>query len=40
MKHALKGTAFDAVDDMFLKLYYMYEKSSKIVDSLRISFLT
>ena len=29
MKDALKSTAFDAVDDMLLKLYYLYEKSPK-----------
>ena len=29
VKDALKGTAFDAIDDMLLKLYYLYEKSPK-----------
>lgn len=29
VKDALKGTAFDAVDNMLLKLYYMYEKAPK-----------
>ena len=29
VKDALVGTAFDAVDDMLLKLYYLYEKSPK-----------
>lgn len=29
VKDALKGTAFDAVDDMLLKLYYLYEKAAK-----------
>ncbi len=29
VKNALKGTAFDAIDDMLLKLYYLYEKSPK-----------
>ena len=29
VKDALKGTAFDANDDMLLKLYYLYEKSPK-----------
>lgn len=29
VKGALKGTAFDAIDDMLLKLYYLYEKSPK-----------
>ena len=29
VKDALKGMAFDAVDDMLLKLYYLYEKSPK-----------
>ena len=26
---ALKATAFDTVDDLLLKLYYLYEKSPK-----------
>ena len=26
VKDALKSTAFDAVDDMLLKLYYLYEQ--------------
>ena len=26
---ALKGTAFDAINDMLFKLYYLYEKSLK-----------
>lgn len=29
VKDALKGTAFDAVDDMLLKLYSLYEKAPK-----------
>jgi hypothetical protein len=29
VKDALKGTVFDAIDDMLLKLYYLYEKSLK-----------
>ena len=29
VKDALKGTAFAAIDDMLLKLYYLYEKSPK-----------
>ena len=29
MKDVLKGTTFDAVHDMLLKLYYIYEKSPK-----------
>ena len=29
VKDALKGTAFDAIDDMLLKLYYLYENSPK-----------
>ena len=29
VKDALVGTAFDAVDDMLLKFYYLYEKSPK-----------
>ena len=29
VKDALKGTAFGAIDDMLLKLYYLYEKSPK-----------
>ena len=29
IKDALKGTAFDAVDEMLLRLYYVYEKSPK-----------
>ena len=29
VKDALKGTAFDDIDDMLLKLYYLYEKSPK-----------
>lgn len=37
---AVKGTAFDNVDDMLLKLHYLHDKSPKNVDSLRISFLT
>ena len=40
VKDALKGTAFDAVDDMLLKLYYLYKKSPKNVESLRKSSLT
>ena len=40
VKDALKGTVFDAVDDMLLKLYYLYKKSPKNVESLRKSSLT
>ena len=29
LKDALKNTAFDQIDDMLLKLYYLYEKSPK-----------
>ena len=29
IKDALKGTLFDDVDDMILRLYYLYEKSPK-----------
>ena len=29
VKDALKGTAFDAIDEFLLRLYYLYEKSSK-----------
>lgn len=29
VKDALKGTAFDAIDDFLLRLYYLYEKSMK-----------
>ena len=29
IKDALKGTLFDAVDDMLLRIYYIYEKSPK-----------
>ena len=29
VKDALKGTAFDLIDDMLLRLYYIYEKSPK-----------
>ena len=29
VRDALKSTAFDAVDDLLLKLYYVYEKSPK-----------
>ena len=29
VKDALKGTTFDVVDDMLLKLYYIYEKAPK-----------
>ena len=34
---ALKGTAFDAIDEFLLRLYYLYEKSA---GSLRNSSLT
>ena len=30
VKYALKGTSFDAVNDMLLKLYYLYEKAPKM----------
>ena len=29
IKDALHGTAFDLVDEMLLRLYYLYEKSPK-----------
>ena len=29
IKNALSGTWFDSIDDMLLKLYYLYEKSPK-----------
>ncbi len=29
VKDALKGTAFDAIDEFLLRLYYLYEKSPK-----------
>ena len=29
VKNALKNTAFDSVDDMLLRLYYLYEKAPK-----------
>ena len=29
IKNALKGTYFDSIDDMLLRLYYLYEKSPK-----------
>ena len=29
VKDALKGTSFDLIDDMLLRLYYIYEKSPK-----------
>ena len=29
VKDALKSTAFDSIDDLLLRLYYIYEKSSK-----------
>ena len=29
IKDALKGTCFDLVDEMLLRLYYLYEKSPK-----------
>ena len=29
IKDALKDTAFDAIDEFLLRLYYLYEKSSK-----------
>ena len=33
VKDALKGTAFDLIDEMLLKLYYLYEKSPKNVEN-------
>ena len=30
IKDALKGTSFDLVDEMLLRLYYIYDKSAKI----------
>lgn len=29
VKDALKGTSFDLIDEMLLRLYYIYEKSPK-----------
>jgi len=29
IKDALKGTYFDGIDDMLLRLYYIYERSLK-----------
>ena len=29
VKDTLKGTSFDAVDDMLVKLYYLYKKAPK-----------
>jgi len=29
VKNALKGSYFESIDDMLLKLYYLYEKSAK-----------
>ena len=29
LKDALKGTAFDLIDEMFIRLYYVYEKLPK-----------
>ena len=29
VKDSFKNTSFDQIDDMLLKLYYMYEKSPK-----------
>ncbi len=37
MKDALKGTAFDAMNDVLLKLYYLYKKSPKDAESSRKS---
>ena len=33
VKDALKGTCFNLIDEMLLRLYYIYEKSQKIVES-------
>ena len=35
LKDALKGTCFDAVDEMLLRLYYLYENSPKKLRQLR-----
>lgn len=35
LKDALKGTSFDDVDDMLLRLYYLYENSPKKLRQLR-----
>lgn len=29
IKGSLKGTSFDVIDEMLLRLYYLYEKSPK-----------
>ena len=29
IRDAIKGTTFDKIDDMLLKLYYLYKKSPK-----------
>ena len=38
LKDALKGTTFDLIDEMFSRLYYVYEKSPKNVVSWRKLF--
>ena len=35
VKDALQGTFFDAVDDMLLRLYYLYENASKKIQELK-----
>ena len=36
LKDALKGTVFDLVDDMLIRLYYIYEKSPKKCQELEV----
>lgn len=45
MKDALKSTYFSTIDDVLMRLYYLYENSAKkcrelddVVDSLRLCF--
>lgn len=33
VKEALKGTTFDSVDNMLLKVYYIYENAPKNAES-------
>lgn len=35
LKDALKGTCFDSVDEVLLRLYYLYENSPKKLRQLR-----
>ena len=39
VKDALKKSSFDFIDEMLLRLYYLYEKSPKNVESSKTSFL-